>query len=462
MGLRSWLAKGLIKELKTTQGSNFYEALLKYVDNSPVYMTDNVETYIKEGYLFNPFVYSIVSFIAHKASTIPFGVYEVKDEKMLQLYKTASPDLTYKKEIVKTKALIELKDHELNQLFINPNSLQPWSEFIEQTVGFKLVTGNSYTHCIGPTSGPNRGALKEMWTLPSPAVTVVAGDRKRPVSHYEMIGDRDIVIPPEQMIHLKYWTPEYAGGTFLYGLSPIRAARRVVSKSNASYDTMVAAFQNQGAQGMITGEANAGDQSLTPEQSEMIRQKYEREHSGPKNKGKPLITSAALKWQQMGMSPADLAIIESDKMDLRTICNIYHVPSELFNDASNKTYSNTKEAGSAVYTNAVIPALTSFRDALNQFIKPKYTERIYVDYDTSMVSELQDDLTLLTGALSGAWWITPNERRDMMSLAEDETNPMMDEYWVPAGLMPMSGAQITDEVLDETLKMLKANERRNK
>ena len=41
---------------------------------------------------------------------------------------------------------------------------------------------------------------------------------------------------------------------------------------------------------------------------------------------------------------AGLAIIESDKMDLRTICNLFHVPSELFNDASNKTYSNTKEA----------------------------------------------------------------------------------------------------------------------
>lgn len=153
------------------------------------------------------------------------------------------------------------------------------------------------------------------------------------------------------------------------------------------------------------------------------------------------------------MSPVDLAIIESDKMDLRTLCNVFHVPSELFNDASNKTYSNTKEAGSAVYTNAVIPALVAFRDALNQFIKPKYTEKIFVDFDTSMISELQDDLTILTGALSGAWWISPNERRDMMSFDMDE-NPLMDEYWVPSGLMPMSGAMASDAAVDEALKML--------
>jgi HK97 family phage portal protein len=249
---------------------------------------------------------------------------------------------------------------------------------------------------------------------------------------------------------LKYWTPEYTGGTFLYGLSPIRAGRRVVTKSNASYDTMVSAFQNQGAQGMITGEANAGEQSLTPEQAEMLKQRYQREYSGPKNKGKPIITSAALKWQQMGMSPADLAIIESDKMDLRTICNIFHVPSELFNDASNKTYSNTKEAGSAIYTNAVIPALTAFRDAINQFIRSKYQEKIYIDFDTSMISELQDDLTLMTAALSGAWWLTPNERRSMMSFDEVE-NPMMDDYWTPSGLMPMSGSQVTDTQVADAL-----------
>jgi HK97 family phage portal protein len=217
---------------------------------------------------------------------------------------------------------------------------------------------------------------------------------------------------------------------------------------------MVASFQNMGVMGMITGEANAGDQGLTPEQAEMLKQKYSREYSGPKNRGKPLITSAAIKWQQMGMSPVDLNIIESDKMDMRTICNLFHVPSELFNDAANKTYSNTKEAGSAVYTNAVIPALTQFRDALNQFIKPKYEEKIFIDHDTSLVSELQDDLQQMTTALAGAWWVKPNERRDIMSLAADEENILMNDYLVPVGLMPMSGATVEDAAIEEAAKRL--------
>jgi HK97 family phage portal protein len=354
---------------------------------------------------------------------------------------------------MKTKALVEIEDHELSQLFLTPNILQAWAEFIEQVVGFKLITGNSYVHCIGPTGGVNAGVIKELWPLPSQIVTIVAGDQMQPIKQYEMRGDRTTIIPVEEVIHLKYWTPNYISGSFLYGVSPIQAGRRVITKSNSSYDASVASFQNMGANGMISAADTSKDAApFTEEQAEMIEKRLSRK-TGPRNAGKPLITSANLKWQQMGMSPVDLNIIESDKMDLRTICNLYHVPSELFNDAGNKTYSNTKEAGSAVYTNAVIPALTQFRDAFNQFIYKRYEGKIFVDFDTSMISELQDDISALITAMQGAWYLTPNEKRDMISFGVDENNPMMDEYFIPAGLIPMSGdmLSITDDVLDDEL-----------
>lgn len=444
----------IVQENIKMQGSNFIEALMRNVHNQPVYMADNVEAYIKEGYLFNPTVYAVVSFIAQKAGSIPWGVYEVKNEKALSLYKSASPDLSqFKKEAVKTKALVALPNHDLNQLFLKPNEIQAWAEFIEQIVGFKLITGNTYVHCIGPTSGVNGGTIKEMWILPSQRVIIIAGDKIKPIKQYELQGDRSTIIPPEQVIHLKYWTPNSDNGLFLYGVSPIQAGRRVITKSNSSFDASVASYQNMGAYGMITGEKNSGDQSLTEEQAEEIKLRYRREYQGPKNAGKPLITSAALKWQQMGMSPVDLNIIEADKMDLRTICNLYHVPSELFNDAANKTYANTKEAGSAVYTNAVIPALTQFRDSINAFVKNKYPG-IFIDFDVSMISELQDDITMMSAALNGCWWLTPNERRDMMSFGIDENNEQLNDYWVPSGLMPMSGANITDAAIDEAAKAM--------
>lgn len=437
--------------LRKSIGTEVYAEILRVAQNRPVYPIDNVESYINNGYLFNPLVYSIVSFLAQKAGAIPWGVYEVKNDKALQLYKSSTrPDFNTK--VMKTKALVQLPNHELNQVFITPNILQGWAEFFEQVVGFKLVTGNSYIHMIGPTAGNNAGSIKELWHIPTQIIKPIAGNAIQPVKGYKYLNSNSI-LPPEQILHLKYWTPEYYNGTFLIGLSPIRAAHRLVTKSNSSFDSSVSSFQNMGAMGILSPEKEV--EEFTEEQQDQLEERYRRK-TGAKNAGKPLITSVPIKWQQIGMSPVDLNIIESDKMDLRSLCNIFHVPSELFNDASNKTYSNTKEAGSAVYTNAIIPALNQFRDTFNMVIKGRYGN-VYVDYDVSMISELQDDLQMMTTALQNAHWISYNERRDIMNFPAIENNPLCDEVFFPMGLTPLSMMNeepVSDEALNEAEKRL--------
>jgi len=153
------------------------------------------------------------------------------------------------------------------------------------------------------------------------------------------------------------------------------------------------------------------------------------------------------------MSPADLSIIESDKMDLRVLCNLYHVPSELFNDAANKTYSNTKEAGRAIWANAVIPALTQMRDAFNAFIKGKYDQDIYIDFDQSVIPELQEDLATQVTGLQNAWWLTPNQRLEIMGW-DQSTEPLMNIQWIPAGLIPINETGIDSVQLEEAMKRL--------
>jgi HK97 family phage portal protein len=442
------LFKGYIADLRRSIGSEVISEILKMVRGRAVYPPDSVDTYINRGYLFNPVVYSIVSFIAQKAGAIPWGVYEVKNDKALHSYKSAN-SYNINTKIIKTKALVAIPDHELNAIFLKPNILQGWAEFFEQVVGFKLVTGNSYIHMIGPTAGLNKGSIREMWNIPSQIIRPVAGDRMEPVRGYKYLAQNE-PIPANEIIHLKYWTPEYFNGQNLIGLSPLRASLRLITKSNSSFDSSVGALQNQGAFGIISAEK---DTDLTEEQADMIESRLREKVGGPANRGKNIVTSATLKWQQMGMSPVDLNIIESDRMDLRALCNVYHVPSELFNDAANKTYSNTKEAGSAVYTNAVLPALNQFRDAFNQYISNKYPG-LYCDYDASMISELQDDLQVMATALSSVWYLSPNEKRDLLNFSADETNPLMNEYWVPSGLMPMSQSMVTDEQLEEEEKKL--------
>ena len=126
---KSYLTK-LERDLRISVGTEVNNKILESVRNRPVYPPDNVETYINTGYLFNPIVYSVVSFIAQKAGSIPWGVYEVKNEKSLQLYKS-STKIDINARMVRKKAMVAIEDHELSELFVRPNLLQGWADFFE-------------------------------------------------------------------------------------------------------------------------------------------------------------------------------------------------------------------------------------------------------------------------------------------------------------------------------------------
>jgi phage portal protein BeeE len=97
-----------------------------------------------------------------------------------------------------------------------------------------------------------------------------------------------------------------------------------------------------------------------------------------------------------------------------------------------------KEAKKALYQNAVIPELIKIRDELNRWLVPQYGADLYFDFDFTGISEMQEEIEKLVSQLSAAWWVTPNEKREAMSYGKDETNPFMDDYYIPSNLMPQN------------------------
>jgi phage portal protein BeeE len=99
-----------------------------------------------------------------------------------------------------------------------------------------------------------------------------------------------------------------------------------------------------------------------------------------------------------------------------------------------------KEAKKALYQNAVIPELIKIRDELNRWLAPKYGkgDEYFIDFDFTAISEMQEEVDKLVAQLANAWWVTPNEKRDAMNYAIDSENPFMDDYFIPANLMPQN------------------------
>lgn len=453
---------------KAFSGSDneYLRSIYRYVGfESPVWLPDSPETYVNNAYQSNPDVYAIVKLKSSVAASIPWCVYEVKDDKSLRKYKslTSSVNTNIASTIInRTKALEEIEHSYLSKILHRANPNQSFSQLIENLVAFKMITGNGYMYGNGPDS---KDIFTELWVMPSQYTIIHAqnpfkesdGGWDDEVSHYTLSFAPDTKIPKQKVLHTKYPNLDFSyPGSHLYGMSPIRAANRVVTISNDSYKAGAKLLHNMMPPGILV--ADDKDLPLTIEQAEKIRDRLIKAHSGVDNKrGDIPISPISMKWEQLGFSPVDLNIIESKKMTMRDFCNVYGVQSQLFNDPENKSYNNMQEARKSLIVNSVLPELFAIRDELNRWLVPAYEKldgkKYYIDLDITSIPELQEDLERMSNILDKAWYLTGNEKRLAMNYDTDQDNSLMNDYLIPMNLVPISQYSSTSDI-EKSLKEL--------
>ena len=463
--------RNLITKNATQTAAEYNKAIYNQLGHSVLWNTENDDNYITEGYRRNATIYSLINIITKAATTIPFMVYEKTKDSEYKRYKAmqsgvADPTALYKSQLIKKNALIELEGHELQQLLENPNAAQSYSSWISELIAFRKLTGNGYIYGISPETGANAGKFTEMYIMPSQVMEIISNGMLEPVSKYRLEYNGTYDMPAEAICHIKDFNPYYDGtGSHLYGQSPLRAGFRSLTTNNEAVTTGVKYLQNQTARGILMSEE--GD--INEVQAQQLKDKFRRQHQGSTNAGDILITPKKLSWVNFGLNASDLSLIEQYNASVKDLCNIYGVPVQLLNNTDASTYNNMKEAKKALYQMAVIPELMKIQDELNRWLAPKYGDKICIEYDFTSIPEMQEETEKVVDQLSKAWWITPNEKRDVMNYGIDEENEQMNSYFVPANLVPMDNdldlidepiAQpqpVQDDVEDEAEeKMLKA------
>lgn len=436
----------LQRVFKLSQNTNidYNKAIYNYLGDSIVWNPENDDTYINKGYRYNPTIYSIVNLISKTAQTIPFQIYEVKNENDLKRYKSLTgSDFTasslFKAGQIQKSALVELQDTELHQLLENPNPAQSYASWIQEIIAYGKLTGNRYIYGISPDTGNGKSKFRELYVLPSQVMEINSGGIFEPVKSYTLEYNGTVRIDADFICHIKDFNPYYDGtGSHLYGMSPLKAGLRAMDTNNEAVTTGVKYLQNQTARGVLTSDE--GD--LTETQAKELKRKFNQTYQGSNNAGDVIITPKKLSWVNFGLNAADLSLIEQYNASIKDLCNIYNVPVQLLNNTDSSTYNNMKEAKKALYQNAVMPELVKIREELNRWLAPRFGEKLYIDFDFSAIPELQEEMDKVVGQMAQAWWVTPNEKRAAMSYGVDEDNEKLNDYYVPANLLPMSVEEI--------------------
>ena len=431
---------------KKNQNTNeqYNRAIYNWLGNSVLWNNENDDSYITQGYQKNATIYSLINLITKAATTIPFQVYEKTNENDYKRYKALTSGMMdaasiQKASLLQKNALVELQDTELHKILERPNPAQSYNAWLTELIAFGKLTGNRYIYGIGPDTGANVGKFTELYVMPSQVMEIISNGIMEPVSKYKLEYNGTKYIDASEICHIKDFNPYYDGtGSHMYGQSPLRAGLRSLTTNNEAVQTGVKYLQNQTARGLLTSEM--GD--INEVQAQQLKDKFRRQHQGSDNAGDIIITPNKMSWVNFGLNASDVSLIAQYNASIKDLCNIYNVPVQLLNNTESSSYNNMKEAKKALYQNAVIPELIKIKDELNRWLAPKYGDKLCIEFDFSVIPEMQEETEKVVDQLSKAWWITPNEKRSAMNYGKDEENTQLDDYFIPANLIPTNPSDI--------------------
>jgi HK97 family phage portal protein len=143
---------------------------------------------------------------------------------------------------------------------------------------------------------------------------------------------------------------------------------------------------------------------------------------------------AGLKWQNIGLSPADMDWLEGMKYTALEVCQVFKVPAQCVGIPDSQTYANMEQAQRSLWENAVKPDAERIINALNQRLVPLFDKNLELFVEWDKVPQLRDSQNDLYTRLGSASWMTVNEKRESCQL---EKVPNGDVILVPAGLIPL-------------------------
>jgi HK97 family phage portal protein len=211
----------------------------------------------------------------------------------------------------------------------------------------------------------------------------------------ERTGDCDVR-------HLRMFNP----ADDWYGLSPIEPGAYAVDQHNEAMTWIQALLQNSARPSgalVVPGTDGMGD-----DQFHRLKAEIETTYSGARNAGRPMLLEGGLDWKQMGLSPVDMAILDTKNSAARDIALGLGVPPLLLNIPGDATYSNYQEARLAFWEDTIIQML--------EMIGADWSDWFGVDLrpDLDNVPAIADKKATVWDMVEKSTVLTINEKRERM------------------------------------------------
>lgn len=402
-----------LPERKESQASK----LLVMNPGQPVWSPRNYESFAKEAYGKNVVAYQSINRIADAVASVKLGVY---------------------------RGETELTDHPLLTLLRRPNPMQSYGDYVRAKVSYLMIAGNGYEERFMVGS-----EVKELYQLRPDRMSIMPSINGVPAAYIYKVGQNTTrwEVDPRTLScdvrHLKLFNPL----NDWYGMSPIEAGAYALDQNNESMAWMQALLQNSARPSGALTVKDGG--TLADENFNRLKAQIEEQYSGSINAGRPMLLEGGLEWQQMGLSPTDMGIIESKFASARDVALAFGVPPQLLGIPGDNTYANYVEARLAFWEDTALPLLDMIVHDWNSWLGSLYGVTIRPDVDG--IPAIAEKRLRMWQMADASQDLTINERRALKGYGPIDGG---DTLFVSSAEIPLGMAG--DTSVDMTVEEMKA------
>ena len=338
----------------------------------------------------------------------------------------------------------EITENGLLDLLKQPNPSQSGDEYIMAKIGYLLISGNAYEEKVMLGQEP-----KELYNLRPDRMKIYPSASGFPSSYCYEYNNKKVVweVDPNTVTSDVYHTKLFNPTNDWYGLSPVEAGAFAVDQHNESMKWMQSLLQNSARP---SGALTTKDEStLSEENFNRLKAQIEDQYSGSNNAGRPMLLEGGIGWQQMGLSPVDVGIIETKYSSARDVCLAFGVPPQLLGIPGDNTYSNYAEARLAFWEDTVIPLIHRVSKDWTKWLGPYFGD-LEIKPDLDQVPAIVDKRMTLWQMADQSVDLTINERRILKGYEPIDGG---EKLFVGAGQITLSdaAASLEDIIGSETI-----------
>lgn len=348
-------------------------------------------------------------------NTFLSGDLDTADKKLLGYYlrvPEANAIINYRAQVFASmivrmrniKTQKEVEQHNVLNLLKNPNPIQNFAEFAQQSSILKDIFGNGYMH---PVFSKDATMTKTLWNLPSMDTEIIPQDDKvilfnktkveEVIKEYQFeYFSGQIKYPPEEIIHFNETQvrTDKDASDYLKGTSKLNALTQACENILTAYEAR-GILQGNSPMGIIVNQTKDSDGTIPmiPDDKDEIQKSLNQKYGLTRKKWQYLVTNASLDFVSMAVDISKLKLFEEVEDDQGAIADSYSFPIELFKP--NATHANKQQAKKQLYQDATIPEATNWLEMMSKGLGLlDIGLELYPDF--SHIQVLQDDLVSRT------------------------------------------------------------------